>query len=494
MPQENSKDVVELCENKRDEQEMRRKIKQSCKELGADVKIKKAILKNGEFIFKAELNGKTTINQLKRLEQDVRIRARLQKLHIYEKGKHIYIIASKNAEKNNVNLLPFLRSNEYIEAVKNLNIAHAIGLDEMGNSIISDLTLYPHTLISGTTGSGKSMAVLILLISILMRYSPEEINLIVCDQANDLLIFKDFPHLSCPVITDFNQFYHMLQALMLEMERRIKLKGSDKYDHLPYILLVVDEFASFISGSEQEKKVARTIMEAILRRGRHARIHVVIVAFNPTKKILKLDIADLPTKFLFRVASFYSSVSVLGEGGAEKLNGNGEMLFQSSQGGELKKLQGFYISPEELEASLEIVKSYWQNNEYDNSVIFHIKDEDEFPDIPQLLPVHSSAHANDRKLFAQMMVWAMQQSLVSCNQLRQNFNIGWDKAKNLMIKLEEFGVISELESKLPRKVLLNSLSEIPKETMEFLNDNGYSEEAVSNILQIKVQGEQENKI
>lgn len=463
------------------------------KKFGVEFEVVDQWFQNGILTVKIELCGKTQIRNLKKFKEEVQISAKLRELNVVRKGKSLYIIAIKKKPRLNTDLMTCIKDPEYSTVVKNLKLAHPIGVDDQGNRVIQDLTLYPHLLISGTTNSGKSIAVISLIISLLAKYHPNRINLLLCDPSGDLLVFNGIPHLTCPVITDFAQFYHALKALHKEMLRRIKLKRTDDYDKLPYIIFVVDEFISLISGDDRDKKSARILIGEILRQGRHARIHAVLVAFNPTKQNLKLDISDLPAKMVFRVSRLCNSVSVLGEGGAEKLNGNGEMLFQSSQGEELKKLQGFYISPEELETSLEIVKSYWQKNEYDNSVIFHIAEE-EVSDIPQLLPVHSSAHANDQKLFAQVMVWAMQQSLVSCNQLRQKYNTGWDKAKNLMIKLEEFGVISELESKLPRKVLLNSLSEIPKETMEFLSNNGYSEEDISNILRIKVQGEQENKI
>lgn len=474
--------------------EIREAIVNCYKKFGVEFEVVNQWFQNGIAKFKIELCGKTQIRNLKKFKEEVRISAKLWKLDVVQEGKSLYIIAIKKKRKLNADLTACIKDPEYSTVIKNLKLAHPIGVDDQGNRVIQDLTLYPHLLISGTTNSGKSIAVISLIIALLAKYHPNRINLLLCDPSGDLLVFNGIPHLTCPVITDFAQFYHALKALHKEMLRRIKLKRTDGYDKLPYIIFVVDEFISLISGDDRDKKDARILIGEILRQGRHARIHAVLVAFNPTRQNLKLDISDLPAKMVFRVSRLCNSMSVLGEGGAEKLNGNGEMLFQSSQGGELKKLQGFYISPEELEASLEIVKSYWQNNKYDNNVIFHIKDEEDVPDIPKLLPVHSSAHANDQKLFAQVMVWAMQQSLVSCNQLRQKYNTGWDKAKNLMIKLEEFGVISELESKLPRKVLLNSLSEIPKETMEFLSNNGYSEEDISNILRIKAQGEQENKI
>ena len=472
MPQENSIDVIELCENKRKGKEIGREITQSCKDLGADIKLQKPNFINGEFIFKVKWKGKTSINQLKRLAQDIRIRSGLQKLRIYEKGKYIYIIVSKSSEKPNADLLAFLSSDEYVEEVKNLNIAHAIGLDEMGNSIVSDLTLYPHVLIGGTTGSGKSMAVLALLISFLGTYDPKQLRLIIGDKAGELMMFNNFPHLACPVITEFNQLYIALQALVHEMTHRTKLMENNKSISFPYIILVLDEFPSFISGNEQQKKEARALIEDILGRGRHTQIHVVLVASNPTKEKLKLDITNLPTKLIFRVTRLCYSTSILGVGGAEKLSGNGEMLFQSSISGDIKTIQGFYISPEDLQRTLENIRNDWNEKSFDLDFAFQI-------DLN--VAADSEMHSNKRnqKLLADLIIWSIQQPTISCNQLMLNFSIGWNNANKLMSVLEDFGVIGELEAKLPRKVC----SEVPEKALDFLRSGGYSEEEIAELLQ-----------
>ncbi len=466
--------------------EIEKEIEESYKKFGIKVALSIYSVNKPIYKYKVNLRGKTQISSLEKYKEDVRIRAKLLKLYIVKERKKLFIIASKKEIQINVDLIQFIYSSEYPEVAEKLNIAHPIGIDDQGNPVVQDLTLYPHLLIAGTTRSGKSVSLTTLLITLIVKYPPEFINLLICDPLGDLLIFNNIPHLVCPVITDFQKFYHALKALYCEMERRIRLKQTSEYDTLPYVIFVVDEFISLISGNDQEKKDARTLVGEILRQGRHARIHVVLVAFNPTKQNLKLDISDLPTKMVFRVSNLHNSVSVLGTGGAEKLSGNGEMLFQSSREGELKKIKGFYILPEELEKSLKKVRNYWQNNEYDYSMIFKIKENT--AEIPKLSPICPSAHANELKLYAQAIVWAMQQSSISCNQLMQNFGIGWNKARTVMTKLEEFGIIGDLESKLPRKVLTNSLSEISEEIMEFLKSNGYSEKKIINILQLKEGG------
>lgn len=433
---------------------------------------------NGDiFKFKIELGGKTTVKDLIKYKEDVRLRLGLKKLEVIKKKTSIWFVASKSNRQPYAELLSFLESNEYDEAIKQMILAHPIGIDEMGHAIISDLTLYPHALIGGTSGSGKSMAVKALLFNFIY-FNPERLNLVICDQVGDLTVFNGFPHLACPVITDFDQFYQALQALQYEMERRIKLKGFEEYSYLPYIVFVVDEFITFITGNEQEKKDARKILTDILRRGRHARIHAILVAFDPTKENLKLNIADLPTKFLFRVSRTYNSLAVIGKGGAEKLSGNGELLFQSSQSGELKKIQGFYISEVELAENLNYQKVLWESKPYHSDYFFRI--DLETSTTPQKMQKASTAYIyKQNRQLMEIVIWSLQQSEISGNQLTQNFQIGWNTAKNFMIKLEDLGIIGELEAKLPRKVCI----EIPEKTLDFLKSNGYSDEQIDGLLQ-----------
>lgn len=447
------------------------------KDFNVEFKILNHYFYNGTIELKIELYGKTQIRHLEKFKEEVRISAKLWQLDIDSKGKNLFIIATKKKRKIYTNLMPFIRDSEYSTAVQKLKIAHPIGVDDQGNSVVQDLTAYPHLLIAGATNSGKSIALITLLIALLAKYYPEQINLLLCDPSGNLLVFNGIPHLACPVITDFEQFYHALKVLYDEMVRRIKLKYTPEYDELSYILLVVDEFSSFISGDNREKKDARALIEEILRQGRHARIHAVLVAHDPKKQNLKLGLAGLPTRMIFHVSGLCNSISVLGESGAEKLSGNGEMLFQSSQGGGVKKLQGFYISPDELEKTLEIVRNYWQDNEYDDNFVFQIKESTSA--IPKLLPDRLSVHASEQKLCAKAIVWAMQQSSISCNQLTQNFNIGWNKAKNIMLKLEEFGIVDQLEAKQSRIVH----SEISKQTFDFLTSSGYTDEELNSIFQ-----------
>lgn len=309
---------------------------------------------------KVNLPKGTSVNEIRKHEEDLRFGLKVSQFRVITGSKRIWLIVSLTKATVTYPLARILTSQVYAQAIEEMAVAHPIGIDDLGNPIVHDLTAYPHLLIAGTTGSGKSTAVNALLLSLLYKYSPHKVNLLICDQVSDLLIFNGFPHLACPVITDFEGFYSALQSLWREMKRTMELKGTPKYAKIPYIIFVVDEFSSFISGSDPSKKEARKIMEAILRQSRHARIHTVLVAFNPTAKNLELDLADLPSRMAFKVAKSSNSMAIIGCGGAEKLSGNGEMLLQTSQSASLRKIQGVYIAPNALDQTLNLLREIYK--------------------------------------------------------------------------------------------------------------------------------------
>lgn len=452
---------------------------------GVKLKIKKYIFHNNTFKFKVKLSKDTRVNDLKKFAQDVRLGVKLSKLEVLVDDTSIWIIASRKNQTSVLSLTHIFKNAAYEKFINGMKLAHPLGLNSSGDLIIKDLTLYPHILIAGSTNSGKSVAVKVLLASILRMYSPKKVNAIICDQTGDLLLFNGLPHLSCPVITDFDAFYCALQALNDEMNRRIKLKDSPEYKSLPYILFVADEFATFISGNEPRKKDARVLVESILRRGRHARIHAVLVAFNPTRQNLKIDIADLPTKMVFRVSRSCNSLSVLGIGGAEKLSGNGDMLFQSSQSDEPQRIQGAFISHAELNRLLALLKIKWASL-IDSNFIFRINTNKSA--VSAGINSDISEKGNYKHaLFSDIIIWAMGKSTVSANELMKNFNKGWNGASDAMTQLEKQGIIEPLRSKTSRQVLIHSPSDLSEEILDFLTCHGHTIEEISAILERKIQ-------
>ncbi len=298
-------------------EEIGNKITNRFHHFNVDFSIKDIVPIGDGYKFRIKLSKSSRLSDLQKYADDVRRGVKLRYFRIIDDKINIWLLVSYAEIRLNANIFEVLNDEKFKKFSNSMKITHPIGIDETGSIIVKDLTLYPHLLIAGTTGSGKSTAVKALIISLLYTYTPDDVNIIVSDPVGDLLIFNGFPHLSCPIITDFEKFYIALLQLYEEMKRRIDLKESEEFEYLPYIVFIADEFIAMITGNEPEKKKARDIFQQILRMGRHAKIHFVAVAFNPTAKNLNLDAADFPSRMAFKVAKTSNSMAVIGCGGAE---------------------------------------------------------------------------------------------------------------------------------------------------------------------------------
>lgn len=437
-----------------------------------DIKEKGITVLKDRIKFPIKLPPGTKVSDIYKYAGDVQINLKLPLFQVIQEGLSIFIVASMNMDMD-YSLRRLLTCPEYAEALNKMVIAHPVGFDATSNPIIKDLASYPHCLIAGTTGSGKSVALRILLVSLLLRYPPSKINLLICDMAGDLLQFNGFPHLSYPIVQDFDKFLYCMLKLKAEMERRIQLKGTRYFTKLTRIVCVVDEFTSFVAGTDAKSKLVREVIAEILRRGRHAKIHMIFAAHNPTQQRLKLDISDIPTKMAFRVSRLNNSLAVLSEGGAEKLSGNGDMLFQSSQGDELQRIQGAFISPKELKGILSILRTRWSQQSFSNRYIFTIDEAEPQQMEPVLTAKPLTVKQDiDDKLFTQVALWALGQTSISCNMITEAFNFGWRRANGFIKRLHDMGIVGDLDAKLPRQVLPQSVENIPGDTIKFLERNG----------------------
>lgn len=462
-----------------------------------DIKDKGITILQDRFKFKIKLLPGTRVDQIDKYSKDVQVSLKLPLFQVMQENLSIFIIASKETLKDN-NLLDIFKSSEYIAAKKIMQIAHPLGFDAMNKLIITDLALYPHLMLCGTTGSGKSTAIKSLLLSLLGGYSPNKVNLLICDKAGDLLPFAELPHLLCPIIQDFEVFLNIMLLMRAEMERRISMKHREEFSHLPVIVCVIDEFLAFISGADEKRssKLVQDTLSDILRRGRHARIHMVLAAHNPTKQNVKIDISDIPTKMAFRVSKFTNSVTILGESGAEKLRGKGDMLFQSSQNDELQRIQGAYISQEDIEEALEQIRSYYSSrlpkqkegahsphnglmlNETDLQKMRTKTGDDRINN-----PMPNTKQNSDDTLLARIVLWTLEHDQISGNKIIETFSIGWTRAKRLLEKLHEFGIVGDVYEKLPRAVLPISFGDIHADVRAFLAANGVSVDDIATAIQ-----------
>lgn len=481
--------------------ELKRKLIKSyrSKNVPLNIKDKGITIYKDRFKFEVKILPETRVDQIHKYARDVQMALKLPLFQVVEEGTSIFVIVADEIPKNN-HLFQLLRSPEYAEAKKNMGIAHPVGVDFTGKPVIEDLEKYPHAMVSGATNSGKTVSLKCLLLSLIGKYSPKKINLLICDRASDLSQFTEIPHLSYPPIDDFKTFLSVMLILQDEMHRRLHMKRTLEFAQLPAIVCVIDEFHSFITGTN-DKKLSKMVIDTlsdILRMGRHVHIHLILAAHNPTKQCIRIDMSDIHTKMVFRVSKPHNSVAALGEGGAEKLRGEGDMLF--SRNGDLQHLQGAFISQDEVDMALNQIRSFYDNkspkrHKFDcfskGRYGFIITDADlqqkeaEIEGIQTVLPFtytgRNNRDSND-SLFAKVALWALGQTSISCNMITEVFNFGWRRANGFIKRLHDMGIVGDLDAKLPRQILPQFLRDIPNETIEFLMKYGVSENDIVTIL------------
>ena len=332
-----------------------------------------------------------------------------------------------------------------------------LGRDVSGNLITMNIVKTPHLLIAGATGSGKSVAINVILTSILMNCTPNEVKLILVDPKKvELGVYSGIPHLLSPVVTENKKAALSLNKLVSEMERRYEMfaklgvrnidgynralqKGNHEQSHMPYIVCVVDELADLmmISSSEVEGAIIR-----IAQMGRAAGIHMIIATQRPSVDVITgLIKANVPSRMAFAVSSGTDSRTILDQNGAEKLLGRGDMLFKMA-GQKPIRVQGAYISDEDVENVVSFVKKEASVTYDDN---FEITDEE----------LQTNETTDDRDpLFNEVVDFIQVEQKVSISLLQRRFKIGYNRAARIVDDLTTQGIIGPQEGSKPRKVYL----------------------------------------
>ena len=330
-----------------------------------------------------------------------------------------------------------------------------IGKDISGNIEVIDLSKTPHLLVAGTTGSGKSVFINTLLASILYKFSPEELRLILIDpKMLELSVYNDIAHLLTPVVTEPKKAIIALKWVCKEMERRYSLMNEENtrslegyneksIEKLPYIVVFIDEMADLMmtAGKEVEHHVQR-----LAQMARACGIHLVMATQRPSVDIITGSIkANFPSRISFQVASKYDSRTVLGEIGAEQLLGNGDMLM-SKNGGNLIRYQSAFISDNEVNKLIKEIKKN-RNVDYLEELDEIIKNNDENFD---------TLSEEDEALISKSIELIKSSNKASTSFLQRNFQIGYNKAARIMEALEQRGVVSEPSHTGKREILINN--------------------------------------
>ncbi|HAO6525004.1 TPA: DNA translocase FtsK [Listeria monocytogenes] len=331
----------------------------------------------------------------------------------------------------------------------------ALGLDISGTPIITDLQKMPHGLIAGATGSGKSVCINSLLVSLLYKATPDQLKLLLIDpKMVELAPYNRIPHLVSPVITDAKAATVALKWAVEEMERRYQLfshtgvRNMGKYneyashpDHtgekLPYILIVIDELADLmmVAPNDVEESISR-----IAQKARACGIHMIVATQRPSVDVITgLIKANIPTRVSFSVSSQIDSRTILDASGAEKLLGKGDMLFLPSGASEPVRLQGTFVSDEEIDAVVAHVRSQGEAD--------YIFEEQE-------LLVKETAKENTDELFEEACDFVLSQNAASTSLLQRHFRIGYNRAARLMESLENHQIVSGINGSKPRDVII----------------------------------------
>ena len=360
-------------------------------------------------------------------------------------------VPNENREK--VTIKELLGSDNFKKASHKIPVC--IGKDISGNIEVIDLSKSPHLLVAGTTGSGKSVFINTLLASILYKFSPKELRLILIDpKMLELSVYNDIAHLLTPVVTEPKKAIIALKWVCKEMERRYSMMNEEgtrslegynekSQEKLPFIIVFIDEMADLMmtAGKEVEHYVQR-----LAQMARACGIHLVMATQRPSVDIITGSIkANFPSRISFQVASKYDSRTVLGEIGAEQLLGNGDMLM-SKNGSSLIRYQSAFISDNEVIKLITQIKKSQKVNYLDELEEVIKNDDNAFENLSE----------EDEALITKSIDLIISTNKASTSFLQRNFQIGYNKAARIMETLEQRGVVSEPNHAGKREILIRN--------------------------------------
>lgn len=376
-------------------------------------------------------------------------------------GKSAIGIEVPNREAGSVMLREVVGTAEFEKSESKLSFG--LGKDISGKAVITDIAKMPHLLIAGATGSGKSVCINTLIVSLLYKAKPEEVRLLMIDpKVVELSIYNGIPHLLIPVVTDPKKAAGALNWAVQEMNDRYKLfaaagvrdlkgynqaveqKGDGSIAKLPQIVIIVDELADLmmVASGEVEDTICR-----LAQMARAAGLHLIIATQRPSVDVITgLIKANIPSRIAFNVSSGTDSRTILDMNGAEKLLGKGDMLFYPVGNSKPVRIQGAFISDHEVESIVEFLKTQ-QQTRYNQKIMNHLnKSED----------ASTNAESKDDldEFFADALELVVDKERASASMLQRYFRIGFNRAARILDQLAEAGYVGEEQGSKPRDVLL----------------------------------------
>ncbi|MDM5195723.1 DNA translocase FtsK [Bacillus hominis] len=406
--------------------------------------------------FEVQPDPGVKVNKITNLSDDIKLSLAAKDIRIEAPipGKSAIGIEVPNKESKPVFLREILRSPVFTKSESPLTVA--LGLDISGDPVVTDIRKMPHGLIAGATGSGKSVCINAILTSILYKAKPHEVKLILIDpKMVELAPYNSVPHLVAPVITDVKAATAALKWAVEEMERRYELfahagaRDLTRYntivsereipgETLPYIVIVIDELADLmmVAPGDVEEAICR-----IAQKARACGIHLLVATQRPSVDVITgLIKSNIPTRIAFTVSSQVDSRTIIDIGGAEKLLGRGDMLFLGNGTSKPVRVQGVYVSDDEIERTVDYVKKQMKPN-------YLFKQED--------LLAKSEQSESEDELFFDACQFVVEQGGASTSSVQRKFRIGYNRAARLIEEMESQGIISEGKGTKPRDVLIS---------------------------------------
>ena len=426
--------------------------------------------------YEVELEKGVRLNKLTGVADDIALSLGASGVRIAPIPGMISVVGIEvpNQDVTKVSLREVIDSQEFIKAKSKSSFA--VGKDIGGSAIVGNIAKFPHLLIAGTTGSGKSVCMNSIIISLLYKASPEDVKLIMVDpKMVELGIYNGIPHLLIPVVTDPKKAAGSLQWGVTEMMRRYRSmsdagvrdlesynsmvdNGEIEGEHLPVVVVIIDELADLmlVAAKEVEESICR-----IAQMGRAAGIHLIIATQRPSADVITgLMKANIPSRIAFSVASAMESRIILDTQGAEKLVGKGDMLYAPIGCGKPMRVQGCFVTDSEVEAVAQYVKSNYTSN-YDQAVLADIEKKAEQTGsgksggaVTAADPEPNSAELDGDEMLPAAVDVILETKQASVSMLQRRLKLGYARAARIVDEMEEKGIVGPFVGSKPRQILI----------------------------------------
>lgn len=421
--------------------------------------------------FKLQPGEGERVSKISSLEDDIALSLAAQSVRIFAPipGTSLVGIEIPNRKRQNVNL------GDVLPYVKGGPLELAIGRDAEGTPVVADLAKMPHLLIAGTTGSGKSVMINSIITTLLMRALPEDVRLIMVDPKRvELAGYNGLPHLYVPVVTEPKQAASALQWAVSEMERRLKVferlnvrkistynekQAAGEFEHydnppqkMPYLVIIIDELSDLmmVAGKDVEASIVR-----IAQLGRAAGIHLIVATQRPSSNVVTgLIKANITNRIAFNVATGIDSRVIIDQMGAEKLTGLGDMLFSKVDWGKPRRIQGCFVSDDEINEIVEFVKSQ-SEPDYHEEILSAVAPASMSTAGGGIVRTGVAEPQDDDPLIWEAAHIVVESQLGSTSGLQRRLKVGYARAGRIMDMLEEKGVVGPPDGSKPREVLLD---------------------------------------